>query len=297
MDERIRELERKAAGGDPEAEAQLLRELVRVGDLTARYVSGEHARVWAELRGLGERIREPQHLADAQAVARETMRRVRKNVETLRARLERVGYRFQYPDEVHVPPPADAVARLDAIEEQLGGPFPLSLRAFYEVVGSVNFAQAHDQTIHDWLGPAPGELELLGDDDPLWVDPLDSLEAYLQEAGGPDSVEAYLEEEGARVSKVYFCFAPDPFHKANVSGGENFHAWLPNPHADFRIVGDVCAGPELPDAWTQGSEWFLLNLRATFAGGGFRGRPDFDARSRRRPRRMAKRLAEGLLPI
>jgi hypothetical protein len=122
-----------------------------------RYQAGEHERVWAELQALGARVREGPLRADAFAVAHETMRRVRRDVETLLPRLEALGYRFYaHPTAYreHVPrwggpprwvdPPRLAVpdeetrAQLDELEREFG-PLPLSLCAFYEVVGAVNF--------------------------------------------------------------------------------------------------------------------------------------------------------------
>src|SRR5258707_1642579 len=61
-----------------------------------RYVAGEHEQVWAELVALGAAAYdEPVH-SDALAVARETMRRARANIETLIPRLQRLGYTFGY---------------------------------------------------------------------------------------------------------------------------------------------------------------------------------------------------------
>jgi hypothetical protein len=298
MDDRIRELERAAAQGDLEAEERLLHALARSGDLVARYVRGEREAVWAELVALGSDVREPAVLPQAQAVARETMRRARRNVETLVARLREAGYRFQFPDEVHVPPAEDVEAELDAFEARLGGPLPLSLRAFWGVVGSVNLAQAHDQTVHDWVSPRGGELAWLGDDDPLWVDSLEQAEEdrARHAEGGASRLEDVPDD------RLVFCFAPDAIHKAKrrlnyVRPGENYNVWLPAEGADFRIMGWVGeVGDVEVEDWQAAGEWFVENLRATFVGGGFRGRVDVDG-ARLPPRPLAQRLAAGLTPI
>jgi hypothetical protein len=61
-----------------------------------RYQSGAHEAVWAELTELGTAIQdEPLH-SDALAVAHETMRRVRRNIEILIPRLRQLGYEFGY---------------------------------------------------------------------------------------------------------------------------------------------------------------------------------------------------------
>src|SRR5579863_851722 len=59
-----------------------------------RYREGECEAVWAELVTLGAQVREAPYADDAWAVARETMRRARSNVETLIERLDGLGYRF-----------------------------------------------------------------------------------------------------------------------------------------------------------------------------------------------------------
>jgi hypothetical protein len=66
-----------------------------MGTFFDRYRSGEYVAVWDELTALGERVRDEAFLADAEAVAAETMRRARHNVELLITRLDARGYRFQ----------------------------------------------------------------------------------------------------------------------------------------------------------------------------------------------------------
>ena len=59
-----------------------------------RYQAGDHVAVWDELMALGDGVRHEPHYADAVAVATETMRRARHNVELLIRRLDARGYRF-----------------------------------------------------------------------------------------------------------------------------------------------------------------------------------------------------------
>jgi hypothetical protein len=61
-----------------------------------RYLSGEYQQVWAELVAQGARVREEPLYSDAWAVACETMRRVRANIERMIPRLVTVGFRFGY---------------------------------------------------------------------------------------------------------------------------------------------------------------------------------------------------------
>jgi hypothetical protein len=64
------------------------------GPLLRRYLAGAHEEVWAELNALGAGVRDKRYLADATAVARETMRRARHNVEEIVRRLDTLGYTF-----------------------------------------------------------------------------------------------------------------------------------------------------------------------------------------------------------
>ena len=67
---------------------------VEPGTLLHRYLAGEYEHVWADMTALGPRVREAPHFDDAWAVARETMRRARHNVELIIRRLDQIGYQF-----------------------------------------------------------------------------------------------------------------------------------------------------------------------------------------------------------
>jgi hypothetical protein len=212
-----------------------------------RYGAGEHEPVWRAMTESPE-IRNEAVLPHATAVARETMQRVRANVELLVSRLRELGYLFARLDQVHVPPDEQNLTRLDELERRVG-PIPLSLRAFYEIVGTVDFTQSEEQLV-SWHTPereSASELEILGEYDPLVVGPLE------------DEPQPWSSQPS------WWFLAQDEFHKANYSGGENYHVALPDARADFPILGmyDI-------------NEFFVPYLRATFAGGGFRGRSEAD---------------------
>jgi hypothetical protein len=107
-----------------------------------RYRQGECEQVWAELLALGGRVREPQFYAEAVSVAQETISRARANIESLVPRLTTLGYRFAHPNRVFVPTDAEFRSRVAEIERR-AGPLPLSLRAWCDVVGEVNFMGSH----------------------------------------------------------------------------------------------------------------------------------------------------------
>ena len=121
-----------------------------------RYGRGEYEQVWTELLALGERVQE-QGLSDqALAVARETMTRARANIELLVPRLHSLGYQFAQPARVFVPPDEDFRGLVAEIERR-AGPLPLSLRAWCEVVGEVNFMGAHPKLSSYHQTPDPRE--------------------------------------------------------------------------------------------------------------------------------------------
>jgi hypothetical protein len=60
-----------------------------------RYQTGDHVAVWNDLMALGNGVRREPYYADALAVAAETMRRARHNVELIIQRLDAKGYRFR----------------------------------------------------------------------------------------------------------------------------------------------------------------------------------------------------------
>jgi hypothetical protein len=214
-----------------------------------RYINGEHAAVWAELTELGEAVREEPLCADAQAVAHETMRRVRWNIEILIRRLASHDYRFGlYPDQTPIPgyrgplgqPPASITERIEyltALEDVKA--IPLSLESFWKVVGEVNLAGYHP----GW--PAYS--------DPLWVEPVEA--AIREYADWEYSLQqGLLEEDFFGVP-----LAPDAYHKDNVSGGDPYQILVPN--ADMDAVLE----------FERHEILFVDYLRLCFRCGGFPG--------------------------
>jgi len=179
-----------------------------------RYQDGEYEQVWKELQDLGAGIRNEPYYPQAKEVAKETMRRVRRNCERIISRLQGLGYVFgMYPDGTRrsyplkplTLPSAGMQADIDELESE-AGPLPLSLVAFWQEVGAVDLVGRHPS----W----PTGL------DPLVVDPPE----------GPLS-DLYDEGEG-----VFICLAPDDLHKDNTSGGDPYGLQLPNPSVDFLLM-------------------------------------------------------------
>lgn len=178
-----------------------------------RYLSGEHEQVWAELTTLGSAIGDKPLYSDVIAVAHETMRRVRRNIETLIPRLRQLGYEFGYAwaakdgriDDaqeleqrypVYMEPDRDVGEQIRELERRFGA-LPLSLRSFYEIAGEVNFIGSHPSWEYEKLDP----LEVIS---PRSVLELDDWARWSDDKN----------EDGSRNLPI----APDEYHKYFYSG-------------------------------------------------------------------------------
>lgn len=242
--------------------------------LLYRYLAGEHEQVWQELVALGGAVRSEAHAADALAVAYETMHRVEQNVRILSERLKTLGYRFVAPGsgglfglrqpslhEPHVPPASDSAARIAELENAVGGPIPLSFRAFFDVVGAVNFNGQHS---------AIDVIDGDGAPDPLMVYGISDAIDCVESGFGDDDDERSI-----------YVVAPDALHKANVSGGDPYLISLPSPTADARLE-------EEPHNVT-----FVEYLRIAIGWGGF---PGWENASADRPDEL-EQLRRDLIPF
>ena len=201
--------------------------------LLERYISGEYKEVWAEMVAGTDKYGQLITHSDAERVATETMRRVRANLETIVERLTAIGYEFGvYPDGDPLYQPHAPLGETQGANEKIDqmtalvGTMPLSLRAFYQQVGSVclagRFPDEADKTINWGM-------------DALWVEPLDLERLEREFADWQDAIEEQSEEESEP-----FCwnFSPDDFHKDNTSGGEPYFIVFPCHSADALVEGD-----------------------------------------------------------
>ncbi len=212
----------------------------------ARYQQGDCEQVWSELYALGAEIHREEIYPEALAVALETMRRVRHNVEVVMPRLEELGYEFGYawleeerPDVTeewvvwqparYALPSADIVEQIQWFEE-LAGPLPLSIRAFYREVEEVNFfgrQRSWEQLIEREKphGHPPSNL------DPLAVRGLheDTCEDYI-------SWREAMQEQGGEAEPYPLLIAVDYELKYDVSGSEAYEMEVPNAAADGMLL-------------------------------------------------------------
>ena len=141
----------------------------------------------------------------------------------------------------HVPPGTDTVKRIRKLEKKLGM-LPLSLRVFYEVVGSIDLTGQHPS-----LAPRSGPIS----PDPLVVF---SIEDALADAEQRD------EDEGDNRVVI----APDEIHKAGESGGEPYEMALPDERADGELLNE------------RHGTFFVEYLRMAFRFAGFPGYEGYD---------------------
>lgn len=235
-----------------------------------RYQQGEYEQVWDELLALGSRVREAPQFSEALAVAYATMERVRRNLDLLIPRLHNLGYVFGFvphPEEdmddleiayppVFTPPDAMMRERISRLEQVVGF-LPLSVRAFYEVVGGVNLIGRH----------------------PHW-EPYDR-DALMVDVLNEDLLEDCCNEYDEERACWYLSIAPDHYFKDGVGGDGPYEIALPNAAVDAPLLLE----------WHETT--FINYLRIALQWGGF---PGF-ARILEPPTKDLAYLTEGLLPI
>ena len=197
-----------------------------------RYLAGEHHEVWRELGALGAEIRSDRYVADALAVGCATMRRVVQNIRTIVERLRELGYEFDIesvnrdtvihfgvarwslwvgPRHQERPapwmPPQQRLADLKRLERD-AGELPISLRAWYEIGGSVTLLGKHPVL-------SPGDGTLLPD--PLVIAPLSQVVRAWDDS--PPDV-------GIEGRSFVADLAPDATSKAH-GGGQSYSMMLP----------------------------------------------------------------------
>lgn len=256
--------------------------MTQTASFLERYERGEHAAVWDDLRALGDQARQSPLYADALAVAQATMQRVRHNLEMLIPHLQRLNYAFgagffhdMTPEEevearrqapVFAPPAPTTPAGLAELED-LVGPLPLSLRAFYEVVGSVNLvgrfppgtfgaAEVEGRHLRPLVGPnleAPFNPAFDYELDPLFVYSLEMSLVLLRD--WRDRRAKY----GQPILPYRLPIGPDCFFKYAMSGGGQYSVEVPCLAADAPLLLE----------WHQTT---LVNyLRIALHWGGFPG--------------------------
>ena len=283
-----------------------------------RYMSGEHVEVWADLVTMGDRVRQEPVLGDAQAVADETMRRARQNIETLIPRLAEAGYRFGVPmienqlewlnhklaspketrggqlyHDIKRQEKAKWEAKLKKTQTEppLGNP-----RVFYPAEASAFYAEDRTATYLKLIegrakGPVPLSIR-------TWYRhvgyvSLEGAHEVLNPRGNPVADPLVIKSVD-RLYAAICCALPGKPAKLGMSANDNRKAKPPR----LPSIGEYSI--TLPNAsadWQFEDEWrnttFVNYLRKAFEWAGF---PGWE-RDPSPPREMISRLREGLLPL
>lgn len=221
----------------------------------------------------------------------EDMRQHPEHYDPLREAKE-LRRQAQLPPRPFGPPSPEVERRLDELE-QLVGPIPLSVRAWYEVVGWVDFVGTCPQAWsspagrqafeHQWepvdqptqvdgptRTPLPGGEATLPIFDPLSVNPIEGVLSLAWGHLGQHWVPLFLD------------IAPDAFGKYLTSGGGPYGIAVPNGAIDGKLLRE-------PHQTT-----FVNYLRICFRWAGLPGVRYFTKES---GREELKRLTAGLLPL
>ncbi len=227
-----------------------------------RYRSGSYQDVYNELLSVHERIFDEMIYEDAIAVTKEMMRRVRYNIELLVPRLRILGYRFgegfwdNFEDispeekatiEKDIPvfrPPSSAIQEQINVLEQLVGTLPLSLKYWYEIVGSINLIGLFQEDDRREMNRSYGSIV-----DPLFVYSIDMAITMVTEQ----------RRMGTWDSNPKLSIAPDNYHKYGYSGSGAYSINLPSRAIDAPLLLE------------RHNTTFINYLRICFQWGGFPG--------------------------
>ena len=202
------------------------------------------------------------------------MRRARENVERIVAHLRSTGYRFVNPEAAHRPPRADITEQVRQFHD-LGLHVPLSVRIFWEEVGSVNLMGTHPDWPH--AGYAFDSCDVW-QTDPLVVEEPGLLHDYENWRYNRDEFgDDYLDF----IEPFRILVAPDAMCKANFSGGSPYAIACDAPAVDAILLHE----PQCVS--------FVAYLRIAFEWGGFPGFRSWpDA-----PRAFIEKVKKDLVPL
>jgi hypothetical protein len=192
---------------------------------------------------------------------RETMARVRRNLERIIARLQEGSYKLKRGKRALQPPAPSTAKAIATIEKNAGHAVPRALRAFWEIVGAVDLSEGNAAYDED-----ESLFELLGQSDPLVVvDPKQAL--ALARPFNDSRAQDPPDLRGPFVLYV----GRDPSAKYDPDG----KAFDEDPHL---MPLEASGGEGMVRSRKLGVVPFVDYLRQYVRGGGFRGLSQTDAR-------------------
>ena len=193
--------------------------------LLEKYLQGDTVRVYEEISGMGSDAFERKNFREVRAVLTETMNRVAYNLDIIHSALRQMNYCFndkpRYDFERPLLKPQWGaqfqIIKLQKTVQPLGF-VPLSLKMFFSIVGSCNFAWDYDTNPDiPWVGA-----------DPIQVTPVTDLLGEAKDLE-PD-------EDG---DPVGLPLSADYYHKDNISGGPAYSIELTTkPQVDSRYLNE-----------------------------------------------------------
>lgn len=195
------------------------------------------------------------------------MTAVAHNTDLLATRLAKLGWKPLWGELHEKPSRREDDAVIQQVEEMTGAALPITLKAFWNHVGGINFIWNYQRGRCPDLGVSVPLIEM----DPLCISAARDVE-YLLDQWDPEDETFYLE------------LSPDALHKANVSGGDAYNIALP--------VNDPSNDPLFD--WEDKTP-FVEYLRLCFTHAGFPGlkqhaqRPDVAA--------FIAKMTDGMLPF
>ena len=207
---------------------QKARKKKKLGRLLTQYKKGFHQEVYDEILSMGNYILHQSIKSDVTAVAGTMMSRVHHNVKVILAHLQAMGYVFgagffeedisqeerseiEQDAPIYRAPSSETSSDITTLEKKFGF-LPLSLKAWYEVVGSVNL-----------IGLFPSNDKKYG----VVLDPLFtySIHMVLKMSSVP-------EEGSTRNAMFSVPISPDRYFKYGFSGSGNYSIEIPSQSFD-----------------------------------------------------------------
>lgn len=208
-----------------------------------RYKNGETKTVYDDIMDLKDKSFSQENYSDTLNVLNESCNRIAYNLNIIFNELSAIGYNFsretQYNFQKPLVKPLPNTDKLLTQLDKLVKPYgyvPESIKMFYRVVGSCNFAWDYDSNASiPWEGA-----------DPIQIAPLDDLLSELEEILEEDEPLEYLE------------LSADYLHKDNISGGPA-----------YAIA--ITSSPSIDGAFAheEHNTTFIDYLRITFENCGF----------------------------
>lgn len=180
-----------------------------------RYINGEDGKsVYSDIYNLGQEAFSVKYFDDMQSVLTETFNRVVFNLEIIFSELKNINYAFKTEFQFNferpllrpLPDTDELLVKLDNTIRNFGE-IPLSLRLFYKIVGSCNFAWDYEHRPEMFWECA----------DPIQINSLDDIVNYVSNNDWKEYLSETLEDDNSQFP--YLELAADYLHKDNISGG------------------------------------------------------------------------------